>query len=116
MLFRDVGGEYCIEVLGKRKETWCGEVIEKSVVEKCCRRSGRKALPRSVVQECWRRVLWSGVGEECSRGVGERLFGEVLGKSVTENCCISVLWFYRKMLEKSGCKEVTGKSAVEKYR
>ena len=67
---------YSIEVLGKSKETWYVEVVEQSVVEKCCRRSWRKVSPGSVVQECWRRVLWSSVGEECCR--------EMLSKSVVE--------------------------------
>ena len=52
----------------------CGQVLERSVVERRCR-----VLEKSVVEKCWRRVLWKSVGEKCCTRV---LYREVLFRSV----------------------------------
>ena len=63
-------------------------VVEKSVVEKCCRGvfeksvggdCWRSVVEKSVVEKCWREVLEKSLVEEC--------WGEVLEKSVGEKCC-----------------------------
>ena len=52
-------------------EKCCGEVLQRSVVEKCCRKFCRE-------------VLWCCVVGKCCEGV--------LRRSVVVNCCRGVLW------------------------
>ena len=62
------------------------EVLEKSVGKGCCREVlGKSVVERKVVEKCWKKwwkgVLEKRVAEKCWRGVGEKYWREVLGKT-----------------------------------
>ena len=57
-------------------------MLEKSVVEKCC----KEVLERSVLQKCWRGVFYRSVGEEFGEEGWEKCCREMLEKRVVEMC------------------------------
>ena len=88
MLEKSVVEKCCRGVLEKSAGGDCWRrVVEKSVVEKCC----REVLEKSLVEECWGEVLEKSVGEKCCR---EECCRQVLEKSVVENCCKEVFFFF----------------------
>ena len=60
MLETRVGGECCREVLEKKEAMWCREVLEKKKGMWC-----REVQEKSVVEKCWKGVLFRNGGEEC---------------------------------------------------